>query len=205
MLCTVLLLACVLAAAMGFTVPLRMRSATSSLRMMAEGDAEAKPWEGAKKFSMKDREKPVIMTSEQISKILPHRYPFLLVDRVVEFIPGKSAVGIKCITANEPQFTGHFPDRPIMPGVLMIEAMAQLGGIICLSPPISNGDGQKLFFFTGVNGVRWKSPVTPGDDLIMEMSLVNFDERLGFATMTGKAYVGGRVSTYIAIRRRFTP
>ena len=72
-------------------------------------------------------------------------------------------------------------------------AMAQLGGIICLSPPISNGDGQKLFFFTGVNGVRWKSPVTPGDDLIMEMSLVSFDERLGFASMTGKAYVGGRV------------
>ena len=195
MLRTVVLLACVVAAALGFTgVPLRSlkaRSSSSSLRMMAEG--EAKPWEGAKKFSMKDREKPVIMTSEQISKILPHRYPFLLVDRVVEFIPGKSAVGIKCITANEPQFTGHFPDRPIMPGVLMIEAMAQLGGIICLSPPISNGDGQKLFFFTGVNGVRWKSPVTPGDDLIMEMNLVSFDERLGFASMTGKAYVGGRV------------
>lgn len=84
-------------------------------------------WTGAKKFSLKDRAVETILSSEQISKILPHRYPFLLVDRVVEFEPGKRAVGVKCVTANEPQFTGHFPDRPIMPGVLMIEAMAQLG------------------------------------------------------------------------------
>ena len=67
------------------------------------------------------------------------------------------------------------------------------GGLICLSPPINEEGGGRLFFFTGVNGVRWKSPVTPGDQLVMEMSLVNFDERLGFATMTGKAYVGGKV------------
>ena len=103
MMCRVLVvLACVLSVAWGFSLPRITRS--SGLRMMAEGDAPAEvKWEGAKKFSMKDREKPVIMTSEQISKILPHRYPFLLVDRVVEFIPGKSAVGIKCITSNEPQ------------------------------------------------------------------------------------------------------
>jgi 3-hydroxyacyl-[acyl-carrier-protein] dehydratase len=159
-------------------------------------EEEAKEWVGAKKFSMKDRYTESIITSDQINKILPHRYPFLLVDRVVEFEPGKRAVGIKCITANEPQFTGHFPDRPIMPGVLMVEAMAQLGGIIALSPPVSepNEDGtQKIFFFTGVSGVRFKSPVTPGDMLSMEMTLVNFDEKFGFATMTGKAYVGGRV------------
>jgi 3-hydroxyacyl-[acyl-carrier-protein] dehydratase len=116
--------------------------------------SSAPEWTGAKKFSMKDRYTNTVLTSEQISKILPHRYPFLLVDKVVEFIPGKSAVGIKCVTANEPQFTGHFPDRPIMPGVLMIEAMAQLGGIICLSPPVTESGGQKIFFFTGVNGVR---------------------------------------------------
>ena len=150
-------------------------------------------WLGAKKFSMKDRYTTSVLTSEQISKILPHRYPFLLVDRVVEFLPGKKAVGIKCVTANEPQFTGHFPDRPIMPGVLMVEAMAQLGGLICLQAPISEGEGQRIFFFTGVNGVRFKSPVTPGDMLVMEMELLSFDERLGFATMTGKAYVGGRI------------
>jgi 3-hydroxyacyl-[acyl-carrier-protein] dehydratase len=148
---------------------------------------------GAKKISLKDQHMKPILSSEQISKILPHRYPFLLVDRVVEFEPGKRAVGLKAITANEPQFTGHFPDRPIMPGVLMIEAMAQLGGIICLSPPINESEEKKLFFFTGVSGVRWKSPVTPGDCLVMEMNLVSFDPRLGFATMTGKAYVGGKV------------
>lgn len=154
---------------------------------------EPKAWVGAKKFSMKDRYETTVFSSVDIAKILPHRYPFLLVDRVVEFEAGKRAVGIKCITANEPQFTGHFPDRPIMPGVLMIEAMAQLGGVIALSPPINTEGGGRLFFFTGVNGVRWKSPVTPGDQLIMEMTLVDFDERLGFAKMTGKAYVGGRI------------
>ena len=78
----------------------------------------------------------------------------------------------------------------------MIEAMAQLGGIIALSPPVTERPGQ-LFFFTGVSGVRWKSPVTPGDDLIMEMSLVDFDPRLGFAKMTGKAYVGGRIAVSV--------
>lgn len=99
----VIVLVCVLSLAWGFRLP-RISTRSSSIRMMAEADApEEVKWEGAKKFSMKDREKPVVMTSEQIAKILPHRYPFLLVDRVVEFIPGKSAVGIKCITSNEPQ------------------------------------------------------------------------------------------------------
>lgn len=100
----------------------------SRLKMLSDVPAEpAKEWNGAKKFSLKDRYTETVLSNEQIAKILPHRYPFLLVDRVVEFEAGKRAVGIKCVTANEPQFTGHFPDRPIMPGVLMIEAMAQLG------------------------------------------------------------------------------
>ncbi len=89
-----------------------------------------KPWVGAKSLSSKDKEMQTILSNDQIANILPHRYPFLLVDRVVEFEAGKRAVGIKCVTANEPQFTGHFPGRPIMPGVLMIEAMAQLGAIL---------------------------------------------------------------------------
>jgi len=109
---------------------LRMRSI---LRMSDTPAAPAAPeWVGAKKFSMKDRYTNTVMTNEQIAKILPHRYPFLLVDRVVEFEAGKRAVGIKCVTANEPQFTGHFPDRPIMPGVLMVEAMAQLGNYLMI-------------------------------------------------------------------------
>lgn len=101
------------------------RLAPTSLRMSETTSPDS--WVGAKSLSQKDKEVKTVLTIEDISKILPHRYPFLLVDRVVEFEPGKRAVGVKSITANEPQFTGHFPDRPIMPGVLMIEAMAQLG------------------------------------------------------------------------------
>jgi 3-hydroxyacyl-[acyl-carrier-protein] dehydratase len=167
------------------------RKVPAALSMTEESSSE---WKGAKAISQKDKDIKTIMTIEDISKVLPHRYPFLLVDRVIEFEAGKRAVGIKSITLNEPQFTGHFPNRPIMPGVLMIEAMAQLGGLICLSPPINNDGPGKLFFFTGVNGVRWKSPVTPGDQLIMEMNLVEFNEKVGFAKMSGKSYVGGKVS-----------
>lgn len=189
--------------ATSFLQPIRtpqMHSKIQFIHKMSEADGEepapVPEWLGAKKFSQKDKGMTAIFTNEQIAKILPHRYPFLLVDRVVEFEPGKRAVGVKCITANEPQFTGHFPDRPIMPGVLMIEAMAQLGGIICLQAPISE-PGKGLFFFAGITGVRWKSPVTPGDSLIMEMNLESFDERLGFATMSGKAYVGGRIAVTV--------
>ena len=93
------------------------RPSAADLRMMSDPPTPGE-WTGAKKFSMKDRYTQTVFTNEQIAKILPHRYPFLLVDKVVEFEPGKRAVGIKCITANEPQFTGHFPDRPIMPGMV---------------------------------------------------------------------------------------
>lgn len=132
-----LLVMCSIVFSFHLTSRLAPRSASSSssyLHMSTTPPSEpaapappAKEWVGAKQFSMKDRYTETVLSSDQISKILPHRYPFLLVDRVVEFEAGKRAVGIKCITANEPQFTGHFPDRPIMPGVLMIEAMAQLG------------------------------------------------------------------------------
>ena len=191
---TLLISLILIVSSMAFMPTMIRRSSSSLSKLSMSEPAPAAPeWVGAKKFSMKDRYTNTVLTNEQIAKILPHRYPFLLVDKVVEFEAGKRAVGIKCITANEPQFTGHFPDRPIMPGVLMIEAMAQLGGIIALSPPVTTEGAGKIFFFMGVNGVRWKSPVTPGDDLIMEMELVNFDERLGYAKMKGKAYVGGRI------------
>lgn len=173
----------------------------SVLASSADNTADTKPveWKGAKAISGKDKELKTVLNIEQIANILPHRYPFLLVDRVVEFEPGKRAVGIKSITMNEPQFTGHFPNRPIMPGVLMIEAMAQLGGLICLSPPINNDGPGRLFFFAGINGVRWKSPVTPGDQLVMEMTLEDFNEKIGFAKMSGKAYVGGKVKYHPSI------
>lgn len=106
-------------------------SMATRLRSSETATAEVeKPWVGGKALSAKDKDVATIISNDEIAKILPHRYPFLLVDRVVEFEAGKRAVGIKCITANEPQFTGHFPGRPIMPGVLMIEAMAQLGKLL---------------------------------------------------------------------------
>ena len=102
-----------------------------------------------------------VFTLEEVQKILPHRYPFALVDKVIAYEAGKSAVGVKCVTFNEPQFTGHFPDRPIMPGVMQIEALAQLAGVVCLQ--MEGAEPGAVFFFAGVNGVKWKRPVVPGD------------------------------------------
>jgi len=115
--------------------------------MMAEGEAPGPEWRGGQAASAVSKDFKTLLTTENIAAILPHRYPFLLVDKVIEFEPGKKAVGIKQITANEPHFTGHFPERPIMPGVLMVEAMAQLSGVLCLQAPVSDGKG--LFFFAG--------------------------------------------------------
>jgi len=132
------------------------------------------------------------MDNEAVAKILPHRYPFLLVDKVIEFEAGKRIVGVKNVSANEPQFTGHFPDRPIMPGVLMVEAMAQLGGLVCLQQPVSDGKGE--FFFAGIDGIKFRKPVVPGDTLVMEMKLNKFREKYGIAKMSGKAYVDGKIA-----------
>lgn len=132
-----------------------------------------------------------IFSLEDIAKVLPHRYPFLLVDKVVEYEMGKRAVGIKSVTLNEPHFTGHFPDRPIMPGVLQVEALAQLAGIICLQ--MEGTEPGSIFFFAGVDGVKWKKPVVPGDTLVMEVEIKKFNKRFGIATATGRAYVDGEM------------
>ena len=102
---------------------------------------------------------------KEIMEILPHRPPFLLVDRIVECEPGKSAKGIKCVSMNEPFFPGHFPGQPIMPGVLILEALAQTGAVAALSLPENRG---KLAVFGGVKNCRFKKPVTPGD--VLELS-----------------------------------
>ncbi|MBI6545326.1 MAG: 3-hydroxyacyl-ACP dehydratase FabZ [Cyanobacteria bacterium NC_groundwater_1444_Ag_S-0.65um_54_12] len=109
-------------------------------------------------------------------KILPHRFPFLLVDRILELDPGKRAVALKNVSVNEPQFTGHFPERPLMPGVLMVEAMAQVGGLILLTDPKHDG---KLAVFAGIDGVRFRHMVFPGDQLIMTAELVKFRSGIG--------------------------
>lgn len=136
-------------------------------------------------------ETEVILTSEQIQAILPHRYPFLLVDRIVAFEPGVRAVGIKNVTINEPFFQGHFPGRPIMPGVLIIEAMAQVGGVILLKLPETTG---RLALFAGIDQVRFRRPVVPGDQLRLSMELITIKQkRIG--KMRGQAHVDGQLVT----------
>ncbi|TXG60639.1 hypothetical protein EZV62_015212 [Acer yangbiense] len=120
-----------------------------------------------------------------------YRFPFLLVDRVIEYNPGVSAVAIKNVTINDNFFPGHFPERPIMPGVLMIEAMAQVGGLVMLQPEV--GGSRENFFFAGIDKVRFRKPVIAGDTLVMRMTLVKLQKRFGIAKMEGKAYVGGEV------------
>lgn len=129
---------------------------------------------------------------EKVKKILPHRFPFLLIDKVVHFEPGKSAIGVKQVSVNEDQFNGHFPRRAVMPGVLQVEALAQLAGIVALQEPLS--DGQSDFLFAGVDGVRWKRPVVPGDTLVLEAHLLSWKPKFGIAKMTGTAFVDGQLA-----------
>ncbi|GFP98681.1 3-hydroxyacyl-[acyl-carrier-protein] dehydratase fabz [Phtheirospermum japonicum] len=134
---------------------------------------------------------PTVMDINQIRQLLPHRYPFLLVDRVIEHTPGVSAVAIKNVTINDNFFPGHFPQRPIMPGVLMVEAMAQVGGLVMLQQELEAH--HDLFVFAGVDKVRFRKPVIAGDTLVMRMNLVKLQKRFRLAKMDGKAYVDGKV------------
>lgn len=124
---------------------------------------------------------------DEIMKIIPHRYPFLLVDRILECEKEKRAVGIKCVTANEPFFQGHFPGHPVMPGVLIIEAMAQVGAVLmlCNLPDREN----KLVYFTGIDGARFRRPVVPGDVLTMTLTVTRLRSRV--CKMRGEATVDG--------------
>ena len=123
-----------------------------------------------------------------IQRILPHRYPFLLVDRIVELEQDKRAVGIKGVTINEPFFQGHFPNMPVMPGVLLIEAMAQVGGVLVLSKPENRG---KYVFFMSCDKVKFRKPVIPGDQLRLEVEVVRLKAKTGL--MAGKTLVDGKV------------
>ncbi len=129
-------------------------------------------------------------TVEEIHELLPHRYPFALVDRIIDFVPGKLAVGIKNISFNEPQFQGHFPGRPIMPGVLIVEAMAQVGGVVLTQMADVKGG---LFMFAGIDKVRFRRPVVPGDQLVMTVELLSVKARR-FGKMHGRAEVNGQLA-----------
>ncbi len=134
--------------------------------------------------------KGVVFDTNAIQKILPHRYPFLLIDSILEFEPGKRILGVKNVTANEPFFVGHFPGRPVMPGVLIVESMAQAGGILLLKD--DDEVENKLVFFMSINNVKFRRMVVPGDQLILELSMIK--ARRNTFKMAGKAYVRGELA-----------
>jgi len=129
-----------------------------------------------------------MMDVNEIMSVLQHRYPFLLVDRVLELEPGRRAVGVKNVTINEDFFNGHFPGNPIMPGVLIAEAMAQVGGILLLATTGSEG---KLAFFAGIDKLRFRRPVVPGDQLVTEVTLLKTKGDIGRVAVVGR--VNGQV------------
>ncbi|UCG38848.1 MAG: 3-hydroxyacyl-ACP dehydratase FabZ [bacterium] len=136
------------------------------------------------------------MDIRQITRILPHRYPFLLVDRIIELVPGERVVGIKNVTINEEFFLGHFPGHPVMPGVLIVESMAQVAGILAFASTGSMEDmeqdaGDKVVYFMSIDRVKFRQPVIPGDQLRSEVVLTRL--RGSIASFEGKAYVGDRL------------
>jgi 3-hydroxyacyl-[acyl-carrier-protein] dehydratase len=138
---------------------------------------------------------------QEILDLLPHRYPFLLIDRIVEFEPAKRLVAIKNVTINEPFFQGHFPGYPIMPGVLVVEAMAQAGGIIMMAA-IPDRD-KKLVVFTSIDRAKFRRPVTPGDQLRIEVDVLSFKTRAG--RIEGRAYVDGKLACQATLTCQVVP
>ena len=114
----------------------------------------------------------IVFDINQIQKLLPHRYPFLLIDRVVEFEKGKRILGYKNVSFNEPYFSGHFPQKPIMPGVLVLEALAQAAGILAFGTLEQGDEESSVYYLVGIDGARFKRPVVPGDSLMLEVEMV---------------------------------
>jgi 3-hydroxyacyl-[acyl-carrier-protein] dehydratase len=132
---------------------------------------------------------PTVLDSQAIQELLPHRYPFLLVDRIIELIPRERIVGIKQVSINEPFFQGHFPGAPVMPGVLVVEALAQVGAVLALRE-IEDRDS-KLVLFTGIREARFRKPVVPGDTLTLEVTALRIGSRI--QRMRGEAKVNGEL------------
>ncbi len=132
------------------------------------------------------------MDIHQILEYLPHRYPILLVDRVVDVVPGERITALKNVSVNEPFFPGHYPHHPVMPGVLIIEAMAQTAAILSFKTMGNKPDDNSVYYFVGIDGARFKRPVSPGDQLIMEVTLLM--SKRGMWKFAGTAKVDGQVA-----------
>mmetsp|Transcript_21908 Transcript_21908/g.28362 ORF Transcript_21908/g.28362 Transcript_21908/m.28362 type:complete len:205 (-) Transcript_21908:94-708(-) len=178
-------------AASAFVAPGLANGRATSTRIFVE-DEPAAEIRGAEVISGLTSDVLTIFDSEAVDEAIPHRYPFNFVDKIVEYVPGKRAVGMKLVSKNEDFFNGHFPGRRVMPGVLQVEALAQLAGTVCLK--MDGADPGSIFFFAGVDGVKWKRPVVPGDTLVMEVEILKFNKKFGIVKATGKGYVDGKIA-----------
>ncbi len=144
----------------------------------------------AKRFQSRPRKRRILFDTEAITKILPHRYPFLLIDRIVDLVPGEKITAIKNVTMNEPFFQGHFPGKPVMPGVLTLEAMAQAGGVLLLNA--GDEPENKLVVFSAINNVKFRKLIEPGDQIIFEIEMQKF--RMRSAKLRGLGFVDGNLA-----------
>ena len=135
-----------------------------------------------------------MMDINEILKHLPHRYPFLLIDRVVSLEPDKSIVALKNVTINEPFFVGHFPHHPVMPGVLVIEAMAQAAAILTFRSNNHLPDDKSIYYFVGIDNARFKRPVIPGDQLMLHVSITRAREARGLWKFKAEAHVDSKLA-----------
>lgn len=149
---------------------------------------------------MTEQQLPGKMDIIEILKLLPHRYPFVMVDRITEIVDGSKITGIKNVTINEPFFQGHFPDQPVMPGVMILEGMAQVGGVLGYHR-LPEMIGNKLLYFAGINRARFRRPVVPGDQLVFELTLIKM--KRGVMVMDGKAFVDDQLVTEAELMASF--
>ena len=143
----------------------------------------------------------LVLNVQEIMEVLPHRYPFLLVDRIEELEEGVKVAGYKNVTINEPFFQGHFPGHPIMPGVLIIEAMAQVGGLLLMDAV--EGPENYVVYFMSLDNVKWRRPVTPGDQLVFEIEMVQFRRQI--CKMRGIGLVDGNLVAEADLMARIVP
>lgn len=186
-------------AAGAFVAPGFSNNARGNTRIFEEEEDAAEDFKGAAAISGLTSGVTTVFDTEAVDEAIPHRYPFNFIDKIVEYVPGKKATGIKVVSKNEDFFNGHFPGRRVMPGVLQVEALAQLAGTICLK--MDGADPGSIFFFAGVDGVKWKKPVVPGDVLVMEVEILKFNKKFGIVQATGKGYTDGQVAVEVDLMK----